>query len=204
MRALALFIGRHAARVIDPLRPEQAAAMYAEIENLDDSAALRWALGCLVAAYRQRASAIAVAVVSARLFVGLAAGVFGAVHLIFCVANLYLKLAIMNGASLTNVGPVRLRLIDAMPLQHWVIGFAVLGMLGVLYACLAVALATGRSDRVCRHALALVVAPTAFQLVGLPGLTWPVLYVVLALLMAALSFGLSWLWAWDERRMARA
>ena len=203
MRSLALFIGRHAARVIDPVWPDQAAAMYAEIENLDDRAALGWACGCLAAAYGQRASVTAIAVVSARLCVALAAGAFALAHFIYCIANLWLKIGLMTGASFADVSPARLRFIAEAPLEHWLASFVVIGALGTLHAAAAIMLAMGRNDRVCRYALVLVVMQVAVGMLGLSGVTWPVIYVGLTLMMALASSGLAWLWMWDERRMAR-
>lgn len=204
VRALALCLGRHAARVLHPVKPEQAMAMYAELEHLDGWRALGWAGGCVAAAYRQRASVVAMAVVSARLCVALAAGAFGLLHVVLSISSLWLKLAMMLGASLDHVSPARLRLIAAGPVEHWLVVVGVLGALGVLHMAAAVTLAVGRNDRVCRYAIALVIFEVVIGVFGLPGMTLPTIYVGLALMMALASSGLAWLWLWDERRMARA
>lgn len=204
MRALALLVGRHAARVIAPIRPEQAAAMYAELEHVEGGwPAMKWACGCLTAAYRQRASVVAIAVVGARLGVALAAGLFGLMHLVVAITAAWFKLQAIAGADLRVLGQWWTRSVQESSVEQIALLCCVLGVIGAVHVVAAVMLALGRNDRVCRYAIALIVMEVAFGALRLPGMTLPTIYVVLALMMALASSGLFWLWAWDERRMAR-
>lgn len=54
-RSAATWIARHAGAVLLPHRPDWAKAMASEVDHLSsDSAAFHWAIGCLIASYRER------------------------------------------------------------------------------------------------------------------------------------------------------
>jgi hypothetical protein len=81
IRRLALLLTRHAAQVLRAAGAPQAQAMLAELEYIHGWDALAWGFGCVLASYRQRAGVLAVAIVTAQLSVGLAAAVFGLLHI---------------------------------------------------------------------------------------------------------------------------
>ena len=203
MRQLALLLGGWAARLMHPVRPTQALAMYAEIENLPDHEALAWALGCLAAACRQRASLLAVTVVSARLCIALAAGMFGLLHVMIGGANLWLKLAQMSGDPLHQLTAYHAQTLQGTSLSHWLSSFAQMSLLGGLHMMAATMLAVGRHDRVHQLAFGIIAVEVLFAITGVSGLTLSVIYLVLITMMATTSTGLAWLWRWDERRMAQ-
>jgi hypothetical protein len=59
VRRLALAVTEHAMRVLPPDRSSWARAMRQEIDHIDsDRSALRWAVGCLLASYRERVRAM--------------------------------------------------------------------------------------------------------------------------------------------------
>lgn len=203
MRKLALFLGRHAARVIEPIRPTQAAAMYAEIETLEDRKSLGWALGCVAASYRQRASVAAVGVVSTRLCVAAAAGAFGLLHIAITGMNLWLKITRENGAATPGLPAAHTQGLDALPFDYWLGHFAVLGLLGGLHTAAAAMMAVGRYQRVVQIAIAIAAFELLMTLMRWNGLTLPGRYLTLTALLAASALALDWLWRWDERRLAR-
>jgi hypothetical protein len=203
MRTLALLLGEWAARLMHPVRPQQALAMHAEIENLPDREALAWALGCVVAACRQRASLLGLAVVSARLCVALAAGAFGVLHVVVGSINLWVKLAVMSGLPVHGQSDGYMQPIQTMSMNATLESFAVLFSLGLLHIAAALMMAIGRNDWVHRLALAVIGLLLVFALFDVARIAWPMIYVVLITMMATTSSGLAWLWKWDERRMAR-
>src|SRR5262249_38126517 len=160
--------------------------------------ALTWALGCLAAALRQRASFLAVMVVSARLCIALAAGAFGAAHVAIGGSNLSFKLAQMAGVTLHGLTRTPLEWLQPVALIHWLGSFATMGFLGGLHIAAAMMLAVGRHDWVHRLALGIIVLELAFALFGASGFTFPAIYLVLITMMAVASSILAWLWAWDE------
>jgi len=202
MRQLALLLGGWAARLIQPVRPTQALAMYAEIENLPDREALVWSIGCIAAALRQRASFLAVMVVSARLCVALAAGLFGLVHVWASSMNLWLKVAQLSGTQVSGLTRYHAETIQALPLDHWAWNFATMSTLGGLHIAAALMLAVGQNNLVRQMALGVVVLETAYALLGISGLTLSMIYLVLITMMGAASAILAWLLAWDVRRMS--
>jgi len=198
---LALLLGRHAARVLHPVRPKQAMAMYAELEHLDGYPALGWAIDCLAASYRLRASLIAVGVVAARLCVAAAAGLFGLMHVMLSTANLWTKILAIAGEAHHRTEFVRT--VDSLPLEHWVWQFLMLTALGVLHVMAALMMAIGRNDRVQQLALVVVGFDLLMPLsIGWGGFIVPAIYMGLITLMAVVSAVLAWLWRWDEQRMA--
>jgi hypothetical protein len=204
MRAFALLIGRHAARVMDPVRPVQAAAMYAEIENLDDREALAWALGCLAASYQARASFMAVAIIGARLCVATAAGAFGLFHLAISFQNIWMKLASMNGLPLPGRAEY-LEIIATHPLDYYLRVFGVLSVVGLSHVIAALLMAAGRNDRVQQAAVVIVIIEVLMApAVGTAGPLMAMIYIFLITLMAVTSSGLTWLWRRDMQRMAGA
>jgi hypothetical protein len=176
--------------------------MYAEIENLPDREALAWALGCVMAACRQRASLLGLAVVSARLCVALAAGAFGFIHVLMGSMNLWFKLAVVSGMEV-NASQSYLEVLRETPLDYWLTNFAVLMSIGLLHVFAALMMAVGRNDWVHRLALAVIGLTLTISLFRLGGFGLSMIYIVLITMMATTSSGLSWLWRWDERRMAR-
>jgi hypothetical protein len=203
MRKLALLLGGWAARLIHPVRPTQALAMYAEIENLPDREALVWALGCLAAACRLRASLLAALIVGARLCVALAAGLFGYVHVWASTNNLWFKLQIMSGAS-PKIPASFISSLNSQPLDYWVWICVMFSALGLLHLVAAAMMAIGRNDRVLQLLVVVVGFDLLMSMAGLGGFTLPAVYMGLITLMALVSAGLAWLWRWDERRMALA
>lgn len=202
---LARLLGRHAARVLEPVRPKQSMAMYAELEHLDGYAALGWAIGCLAASYRLRASLIAVGVVAARLCVAAAAGLFGAMHVMLSSANLWKKILAIAGEAPDAARATLVRSVDSLPLEHWVWQFVMLSALGLLHVMAAIMMAIGRDDRVLKLAMVVVAFDLMMPLtVGWGGLIVPAIYMGLITLMGVVSAGLAWLWRWDEQRMAPA
>ncbi|HEV7694177.1 MAG TPA: hypothetical protein VGO52_25305 [Hyphomonadaceae bacterium] len=201
MRQLALILGGWAARLMHPVRPTQALAMYAEIENLPDRAALVWALGCLAAACRLRASLLAALIVGARLCVALAAGLFGYVHVWSSTHNLWFKLQIMSGVS-PKLPASFINGLNSQPIDHWVWICVMFSTLGILHLIAAAMMALGRNDKVLQLSVVVIGLDLLMSVAGLGGLTLSAIYIGLITLMALVSAGLAWLWRWDERRMA--
>jgi len=203
MRHLALVLGGWAARLMHPVRPTQALAMYAEIETLGDREALAWSVGCLAAALRQRASFLAVMVISARLCVALVAGLFGLVHVMASSSNLWLKLVQLSGTPLSGLTRYHADSLQSWPLDHWAWSFATMSTLGGLHIAAAAMLAVGQNTRVHQLALGVAALEMAYAFLGINGLTLSIIYLVLIGMMVAATSILAWLWAWDERRMAK-
>jgi hypothetical protein len=201
MRELALLLGGWAARLIHPVRPTQALAMYAEIENLPDREALVWALGCLAAACRLRASLLAAMIVGARLCVAAAAGLFGYVHVWSSTHNLWSKLQLMSGVS-PKLPASFISSLNSQPVDHWVRICVIFSALGLLHLVAASMMALGRNDRVLQLSAVVVGFDLLMPLAGMSGFALPAIYMGLITLMALVSAGLAWLWRWDERRMA--
>jgi hypothetical protein len=179
-------------------------AMYAELEHLEGAKALSWALGCVAASYRQRASFLTAMIVGARLGVAMAAGAFGLVHVTSSSTHLWAKTRLIAGQTLDVHRMEYVRAIDAQPLEHWVWLFLVASTLGALHLAAALMMAAGRNDRVLKLAVVIVGADLSMPFVGMGALTLPAIYMGLITLMALASSGLAWLWRWDERRMTQA
>ncbi len=65
LRRLAIALVRHAGRALPKARFQWATAMEHEVGNIaDDAAALRWALGCVLASYKERVTAMGVPAVN--------------------------------------------------------------------------------------------------------------------------------------------
>lgn len=202
---IARLLGRHAARVLQPVRPKQSMAMYAELEHLDGYAALGWAIGCLAASYRLRGSLIAVGLVAARLCVAAAAGLFGAMHMMLGSANLCQKILVIAGEAPNPAHATLVRNVDSLPLGHWAWQFLMLWALGLLHVMAAMMMAIGRDDRVLKLAMVVVAFDLMMSLtVSWGGLIVPAIYMGLITLMGVVSAGLAWLWRWDEQRMTPA
>jgi hypothetical protein len=204
LHALALMVGQHAARILHPVRPVQAIAMFAELEHLEGAEAMAWALGCLSASYRLRASFLAVAIVGARLGVATTAGLFGLVHVLSSSRHLWTKTQLITGEALATHRMEYIRAIDARPLEHWLWLFLTASTLGLLHLAAALMMATGRNDRVLKLAIVIVGFDLIMPLAGMGEFTLPALYMGLITLMALVSSGLAWAWRWDERRVARS
>lgn len=205
-RRLAEAAVRHAAWVLAPIRPMQARAMRAEVEHIgDDGPALAWALGCLVAAYRQRTSLVTIGVAGARAAIALAAAGFGYGHIDIGMRNLILKAQLMAGiVSIPPSGPraVYLGILDAEPLGHWAWAALIFGIVGGLHILAAGLLALGRGARLRIVLAALVVLTTTSHLTGGGGLTLPVIYAALLLMMGGTGAVLDRLWAGERKRLA--
>ncbi len=204
LHALALTLGRYAARILDPVRSTQAMAMFAELEHLKGAQALAWALGCLAASCRLRASFIAVGIVGARLCIATAAGLFGFVHVIASSSHLWTKIQIITGGV---QAPCRAEItctIASQPLGHWIWMFLIFWTLGLLHVLASALMATGRNESMLKLAIAIVGVDLVMPFAGMSGSSLPVLYIGLIMLMAFASFGLAFLWRWDERRIALA
>ncbi len=202
LQALALILGRYAARILHPVRPTQAMAMFAELEHLKGAKALAWALGCLAASCRLRANFITVAIVGARLCVAAAAGVFGCVHVMASSKHLWTKIQIITGGV---PAPCRIEItctIASQPLGHWVWMFVMFSTLGLLHVLASLLMAAGRNDLVLKLAIVIVGADLLLPFAGMGGIALPAIYIGLIMLMAFVSVGLAFLWRWDERRIA--
>lgn len=194
MRYLALVLARHAARVLHPVRAVQAKAMLAELEYVEGRDSLAWALGCVMASYRQRASALAIAIAAAQVCVGLAAGAFGFLHVYVGFDNLRAKVLFLAG-QLPNPPP-----------EHWLRLFLMFAVCGMLHVAAALMMAVGSSRRVLQLAIVIVGFYLVAPLTGAGQLSVPLIfqaiYIGLITLMAAAAAGLAWLWRWDERRLS--
>jgi hypothetical protein len=179
-------------------------AMYAELEHLEGNKALSWALSCLAASYRLRASFLAVAIVSARLCVAAAAGLFGLIHVVSSSANLWTKILIMTDSVPEHYRAALIRSIDAQSLGHWFWIFLMFSALGFLHVMAALMMAIGRNDWVLKLAIVVVGFDLVVPFAGMGAFTAPAIYMGLITLMALVSAALAWLWRWDERRMAAA
>lgn len=207
-RALARILGRHAERVLAVVRPEQGRAIAAEIEHIASPwAALRFAGGGVVAAWRRRFSGVAVGIIGARLMIALAAGGLGYVHLQTSGRNLVFKIAQMRGEDawlatapyMTGHGA---DIIASYSLAYWAWKFTVLGGMGALHLVAATAMAFGATRMVFRSALAIAALAIAMPMLGAGGLTLPVIYLVQIGVMAFAAWNLARLWRRDEQRMA--
>lgn len=203
LQAIALLFGRHAARVLYPVRPVQAMAMYAELAQLEGAEALAWAFGFLAASYRLRASFLAVAIFSARLGVATTAGLFGFVHVMSSSANLWTKIQLITSDAPASTRTEFIRSIDAQPLEYWTGIFLTASTLGLLHLAAALLMATGRNDGVLKLAIVIVGVDLIIPLAGMGAFALAAIYMGLITLMALVSSGLAWLWRWDERQMAQ-
>ncbi len=209
VHSLARALGRHAERVLAVVRPEQGRAIAAEIEHIASPwAALRFAGGGLVAAWRRRFSGVAAGIIGARLMIALAAGGLGYVHLQTSGRNLVFKIAQMRGEDawlatapyMTGHGA---DIIASYSMAYWAWKFTVLGGMGALHFVAAAAMAFGATRVVFWTALAIAVLAIALPVLGAGGLTLPIIYLALIGLMALAAWNLARLWRRDEQRMAR-
>jgi hypothetical protein len=201
-QALAQALGRHAESVLAIVRPEQGRAIAAEIAHIDRPvAALVFALGGVLAAWRGRFSAPAAGIVLARLMIALAAGMMGYVHLQITGSNLGRKLALMAGDD-AGMTPYLARMIDQQSLAYFLWHFGVLGGMGALHVAAALAMAVGATRAVYRIALAIAALSIALPVLGAGGLTLPLIYLALIGLMALAAWILARWWRRDEQRMA--
>lgn len=204
-RPLALVLGRHAARVLYPVRPLQAKAMLAELDYVEDGDSLAWAFGCLMASYRQRMSLLAVGIVAAQLCVASAAGVFGFLHAYVSFENLRAKIMLLTGLQPSPAPGSFLYAIDSYPLEHWVWIFLVFTTGGMLHVIAAIMMAIGSNRKVLPLAIVIVAFDLVAPLAASPHLVpaiFPAIYIGLITLMAIVAAGFVWLWRWDERRLA--
>lgn len=208
-RALARILGRHAERVLAVVRPEQGRAIAAEIEHIASPwAALRFAGGGVVAAWRRRFSGVAAGIVGARLMIALAAGMLGYIHLQIPGRNLVFKIAQMRGedawlaATVPHLSGHVADIIASYGLAHWAWKFTVLGGMGALHLVAATAMAFGATRMVFRGALAIAALAIAMPMLGAGGLTLPVIYLIQIGVMAFAAWNLARLWRRDEQRMA--
>ncbi len=202
LHALALIFGRYAARILHPVRPTQALAMYAELEHLRGAKALAWALGCLAASCRLRANFAAVAIVGARLSVAAAAGLFGCVHVMAGSKHLGTKIQIITGGVEAPCRTEIICTIASQPLGHWIWMFLAFSTLGLLHVLASLLMAVGRNESLLKLAIVIVGVDLTMPLAGMGGDTLPAIYIGLIMLMAVVSASLAFLWRWDERRIA--
>src|SRR5688572_23328632 len=201
MRRIAFVLGRHAARVLHPVSPIQARAMLAELDYIEDGDSVAWALGCLMASYRQRASLLAAGIVAAQLCVALAAGAFGFLHVYVSFENLRAKILLLAGQLPVPAPASSMHTIDSYPLEHWLWIFLVFTVGGMLHVMAALMMAIGSYGRVLRLAIIIVgvdlVAPVVASTLAVPAI-FQAIYVGLITLMALVAAGFAWLWRWDE------
>jgi hypothetical protein len=200
IRALAHRIARHAAAVIAPIRPTQADAVLAEIASIERSSeALLWAMGCVAASYRQRARLVTLASFTFRLGTGLACASFGLTHIMLAGVHPMVKLELMHGMQ-PAVSRHHQEVVAGLPLEHWLLHFALLGGIGVLHLFAAGALLAGQTRHV--HIAALMVSAIALSLplFGHGGLTFPAIYVGLVGLMSLAATGMARVERWDNAR----
>jgi hypothetical protein len=147
-----------------------------------------------MASYRQRASALALAIVAAQVCVGLAAGAFGFLHVYVGFDSLRAKVLFLASQQPTP------------PPENWLWLFLVFAVCGLLHVGAALMMAIGSSRRVLQLAIVivgfyLVAAPVASGHLSVP-VVFQAIYIGLIMLMAIVAAGLAWLWRWDERRLA--
>ena len=205
MRHLALVIGRQAARVLHPANPVQARAMLAELDYVEGSASLAWAFGCLMASWRQRASLLAVGLITAQSCVALAAGAFGVLHSYVSFENLRAKILLLAGQAPAPPPGSFLYTINAQSLEHWLCMFLVFTAGGMLHIIAAIMMAIGSNRRVVQLAVVIVafdlVAPFVASTHPIPAI-FPAIYIGLITLMALVAAAFACLWRWDEQRLA--
>lgn len=204
-RRLARSLVQHAARILHPVQPTQATAMLAELDYVTDEDASEWALGCLVASYRQRASALAIGLVIAQLCVALPAAVFGFLHAYVGFDNLRAKIMLLAGALPPPAPESFLYAIHARPLEHWLTISVVFAIGGALHVLAATMMAIGNNRKVLPLAIVVValdlVAPMAVASHSVAPVATAI-YIGLITLMAIAAAAFAWLWRWEERRSA--
>lgn len=203
-RYLALRAVRHATGVLRAVNPTQAQAMAAELDYIaDDRTALVFALGCVAAAYRQRASVLTVGIVAGRWLTALAAGLFGLTHILLSGQNLVLKLLLMAGlpGTLITRGAHHIQGVEDMALSHWLWRAIVIGGMGVLHLAAASAVLKGEDRDLTTTALAVVALALLMPFMGTGALTLPVIYIGLITLAVAAGLFFSRLWRWETARL---
>lgn len=204
MRKIAKRMVAHAAAVIAPLRPAQARAMVAEldhVENADD--AFEFALGCVLAAYRQRIGIVAILAFSARLGTALAAGLFGLLHIIQPWSNVALKMRLGADPSFTACGARCenwVRIVGDLPLGHWLWQQIAMAAFGALHLVAAALLLRGSLRPLVWTGAIVAVFALAMPGLGAGGITFPAIYILLIAMMVALGGGLEKL---EQSSMAR-
>jgi len=205
-RTLTRMLVGHAGVVLRKIDPEMGRAMAVEAEHIaEPGEGLRFAGGCVAAAYRRRLSGVTLAVIAARLSIAAAAAAFGLLHIAIPAANLCLKLELANGAPglcTARATAFQLQYVGATSLSHWVWHLAVLGGLGLLHVLAALALAGGWTRGVYRLSVAIAAMALATPFLGAGALTLPPIYVLLIGAMSLSAFLLHRACRWEARRLA--
>lgn len=204
MQSLSQRLVGHAAQVIAPLRATQAQAMTAELTHIvEPSAALSFAIGCVVAAYRQRLGVVAALGFSARLSTALAASGFGLIHIFLPWSNLDLKMKLMTDPGFTACGASCtgwVRTVNDLPLSYLLWQQAAMAGFGILHLIAVVMFFQGDMRRLIVTSVLIAVLAFVLPLTNSGGITLPVVYVVLITMLAAMGFGLAKLQQWDFAR----
>ncbi|HZW15978.1 MAG TPA: hypothetical protein VFF66_06960 [Brevundimonas sp.] len=178
--------------------------MTAELKHIDDQrSALGFALGCVIAAYRQRLGLVAALHLSARLVTALAASGFGIVHIALPWSNLDLKLKLVSNPDFAACGTHCMgwiSTVNSLPLSHWFWQQIAMGVFGVLHLMAAFMFARGDISRLMVISGLIAGLAVTLPMIGSGGMTFPTIYVMLIAMLIAMGFGLAKLQKWDLAR----